>query len=103
VTYDTYGPRTRFAICWMLALLATPALALAVARWSRSGQLRDAIGVLWVVAVAAATIRLLLRLGRLERGRHEPDAGMHLAFEAIALIPLLGLIPLLVSSAVGSM
>jgi hypothetical protein len=99
VTYDTYGPRTRFAVCWMLALLATPAMALALTRWSRSSQLRDGIEVLWIVGVAAATIRLLARLGRLERGRSAPDGGMNLAFEAIALLPLLGLIPLLLASA----
>ena len=103
MTYDTYGPRTRFAVYWALALLATPALAMAVTRWSRSGQLRDGIDVLWVVGVAAATIRLLLRLGRFERERPAPDTGMHLAFEAIVLLPLFGLIPLLVSTARGLM
>jgi hypothetical protein len=103
VTYDTYGPRTRFAVCWTLALLATPALAMAVTRWSRSGQLRDGIEVLWIVGVAAATIRLLVRLGRCERARPAPDSGMHLAFEAIAFLPLFGLIPLLVASVRGLM
>ena len=101
MTYDTYGPRTRFAVCWTLALLATPALAMAVTRWFRSGQLRDGIDVLWIVGVAAATIRLLVRLGRCEGERPAPDAAMRLAFEAITLLPLFGLIPLLVSSARG--
>jgi hypothetical protein len=99
VTYDIYGPRTRFAVYWTLALLTAPTLAMAIARWSTTGLMRDGIDVLWVSAVAAATIRLLWRLGRLERERAEADEGMHLALEAIALLPIVGLIPILATAA----
>ena len=54
MTYDTYGPRTRFSVYWTLALLTAPALAMAIERWSTSGRWRDGIDVLWVVGVAAA-------------------------------------------------
>jgi hypothetical protein len=98
VIYNTY-PRTRFGICWMLGILAIPALALSVARWIDSGQIRTALDVVWVLAITAVTIRLLLRLGRLERVRPEPDDGMEIAFEAILLVPIVGLIPMLLLAA----
>lgn len=96
--YDTNGPRTRFAVCWLLGMLAVPALALTLQRWTSSGAIRDGGDVLWVLGITAATVRLLLKLGRLEASRTDPDPQMNLAFEVIVLLPIAGLVPVLVTA-----
>lgn len=94
MTYGS-GTLTRFAAYWYLGLLGMPTLAFAVTRWLDSGQQRDGVTVLWVIAVTAGCVRLLIRLGRLERGRSEPDEAMNLVFQAVMMIPPIGYLPIL--------
>lgn len=98
MTYDTHGLRTRFGVCWLLGMLGVPAMALAIQRWANTGTLVDGLAVLWVTSVAIVTIRLLVTLGRLEASGPQPDRAMTLAFEAITVIPILGLVPLLAAA-----
>jgi hypothetical protein len=76
-------------------MLAVPTIALTVWRWSETGQLREGLTAFWVVAVTAGCVRLLVRLGRLERGRSEPDEAMNLVFQAVLMIPPIGYLPII--------
>jgi hypothetical protein len=94
VTYGS-GTLTRFAAYWYLGMFAVPTIVLAVWRWLDRGQPRDGLTALWVIAVAFGCIRLLVRLGRLERGRSEPDEAMNLVFQAVMMIPPTGYLPII--------
>jgi hypothetical protein len=94
VTYGS-GTLTRFAAYCYLGMLGLPTMAFAVWRWLETEQPRDGLTVLWVVAVTAGCVRLLIRLGRLERGRSEPDEAMNLVFQAVMMIPPVGYMPIL--------
>jgi hypothetical protein len=94
VTYGS-GTLTRFIAYWYLGMLSMPTLAFAVMRWRASGQPRDGLAALWVIAVTASCVHLLGRLGRLERGRSEPDEAMNLVFRAAMMIPAIGFLPII--------
>jgi hypothetical protein len=94
VTYGS-GTLTRFTAYWYLWMLSIPTLVFAVVRWRASGQQRDGLAALWVLAVTASCVHLLSRLGRLERSRSEPDEAMNLVFRAAMLIPAIGFVPVL--------
>ena len=94
VTYDN-AIRTRFGAVLSLVLLGAPAAAIAVARFRSATTWENGVHVLWVSSVTAVTIRLLLVLGRLERERPAPDAGMNALLEAAALIPVIGFVPVI--------
>jgi hypothetical protein len=94
VTYGS-GTLTRFFAYWYLAVLGVPTFVFAATRSLSTGDARDGFAALWVVAVGTSCVRLLVRLGRLERGRSEPDEAMNLLFQAVLMIPPLGFMPIL--------
>jgi purine-cytosine permease-like protein len=97
-TYDEFGIRTKQGIYWLLGALVIVG-ANAVALYGlRTGELvRTASAGVWLVMVAALTIRTLRQISALEHQHAgHPSDPMRLLFRLAVLQPVLGIVPLLI-------
>jgi hypothetical protein len=94
MVYDTYI-RTRFGAFWLVTALGISSLSVATVNWLRSGQqMQDGVPIVWLVGVIYLALRILWRLGKLERDRlGPPDATMNLLLETATALPLIGCAP----------
>ena len=98
VTYSEFGIRTKQGIYWLLgAMVLVGANGIAL-YGLRTGELvRTAIAGVWLVMVAAATIRTLQHLSALEHQHSgNPTDSMRMLFRLAVLQPILGIVPLLI-------
>lgn len=95
--YAEYGVRTKQGIYAMLVIMVLVAANVIAFYGVRTSDMRRTItAMVWIVAVAAATVRNLRQLDTLEKDHPEPTNAMRLIFQLAATQPVLGIVPLLI-------
>ena len=79
----------------MAVALSIVALNVVIVHGVQTNQapLVTALHVTWVFAVFLFTVRILRRLGALEKERPEPDDSMKLMFHCASMLPTTGYLP----------
>jgi uncharacterized membrane protein YhaH (DUF805 family) len=97
VQYLDFGIRTRNGVYWMMIVIAVSVINMVVLEFINTrNQLRFALSLFWLLMMVLATIKNLRRLGELEKTHPEPTDAMKLAFELTAVLPIVGMIPLMI-------
>lgn len=83
-TYHEFGfLGTRRGAFWFTVIMLVFSMIVVTLRQDVIADVdRFVLRIFWILAVAVASNKILIRLGRLEKERGEPDAAMKLAFDA---------------------
>ena len=83
-TYHEFGfLGTRRGAFWFTVLMLVFSMIVVTLRRDAIADVdRFVLRIFWILASAVASNKILIRLGRLEKERGEPDAAMKLAFDA---------------------
>lgn len=83
-TYHEFGfLGTRRGAFWFTVLMLVFSMIVVTLRQDAIADVdRFVLRIFWILAGAVASSKILIRLGRLEKERGEPDAAMKLAFDA---------------------
>ena len=83
-TYHEFGfLGTRRGAFWFTVLMPVFSMIVVTLRQDAIADVdRFVLRIFWILAMAVASNKILIRLGRLEKERGEPDAAMKLAFDA---------------------
>lgn len=83
-TYHEFGFfGTRRGAFWFTLLMLVFSMIVVTLRQDAIADVdRFVLRIFWILASAVASNKILIRLGRLEKERGEPDAAMKLAFDA---------------------
>lgn len=83
-TYHEFGfLGTRRGAFWFTVLMLVFSMIVVTLRQDAIADVdRFVLRIFWILAAAAASNKILIRLGKLEKERGEPAAAMKLAFDA---------------------